>query len=180
MYVCARLVYVCVYRCGFSRPYCASSIEPERGERSRTKRDRVQFTVVGWYTAGGKEDGETRRFICLVFLRGIRERAGDTWYPYRHHLIEAKQSDETNKREGMRAPSPPSSSLRCLAPSVYLGIHIPGASSSSSTSFSPSRRRSSPAPRRALLSRPPRPPSIFLFRCWEIEIPVQTSNGGGI
>lgn len=52
------------------------------------------------------KDG-TRRFICLVFLRGIRERAGDTWYPYRHHLIEAKQSDETNKREGMRAPSLP-------------------------------------------------------------------------
>lgn len=60
------------------------------------------------------KDG-TRRFICLVFLRGIRERAGDTWYPYRHyHLIEAKQSDETNKREGMRAPSPLLFPLRCL------------------------------------------------------------------
>lgn len=60
------------------------------------------------------KDG-TRRFICLVFLRGIRERASDTWYPYRHHhLIEAKQSDETNKREGMRAPSPLPSSLSPL------------------------------------------------------------------
>lgn len=49
--------------------------------------------------------GRAHRFICLVFLGGIRERADGTWYPCRHHLIEAKQSDETNKREGMRVPS---------------------------------------------------------------------------
>lgn len=35
-------------------------------------------------------------------LSGIRERVGGTWYTYKHHLIEAKQSDEANKREGMQ------------------------------------------------------------------------------
>lgn len=69
-----------------------------------------------------------------MFLRGIRERAGDTWYPYRHHLIEAKQSDETNKREGMRAPSLPF--LRCLSPLVHLAI---ASASSSSSRFHLSR-----------------------------------------
>lgn len=57
-----------------------------------------------------------RRFIRLVFLRGIRGRAEGTWYPCRHHVIEAKQSDETNKREGMRVaslllPPPPPPSI---------------------------------------------------------------------
>lgn len=72
-----------------------------------------------------------------MFLRGIRERAGDTWYPYRHHLIEAKQSDETNKREGMRAPSLPF--LRCLSPLVHLAI-VSASSSSSRFHLSRSSR----------------------------------------
>lgn len=45
---------------------------------------------------------------------GIRERVDGTWYLYRHHLIEAKQSDETNKREGMQASSLISSLLLLL------------------------------------------------------------------
>lgn len=90
--------------CDFSLLYCTNSIEL----LVRTWRREIELYSCGYRGDVVKrtKDG-TRRFICLVFLRGIRERAGDTWYPYRHHhLIEAKQSDETNKREGMRAPFP--------------------------------------------------------------------------
>jgi len=116
------------------------------------------------------KDG-TRRFICLVFLRGIRERAGDTWYPYRHHhLIEAKQSDETNKREGMRAPSlshprsPYSLPLRYRASSR---LHR-AAVSITARSCKPSR------------VPPPWPssPSVLLFRSWEIEYLCKLNEGG--
>lgn len=99
------------------------------------------------------KDG-TRRFICLVFLRGIRERAGDTWYPYRHHLIEAKQSDETNKREGMRAPSRPFFFLPTL--SLPFGVLGYSRASSSRLYRAASRISSDPYernPRCVLLSR---------------------------
>lgn len=106
-----------------------------------------------------------------MFLRGIRERAGDTWYPYRHHyLIEAKQSDETNKREGMRAPFPlrlPLPSLSPLPCSASSRLHR--------------ERRFVPLPL-LLLQTPvlPRPsPAILLFRSRKIEYLCKL-NGGGI
>lgn len=107
------------------RPHIAQVVLSEpAGRKGKRERDRERYSrgADGGWVVSRTKDG-TRRFICLVFLRGIRERAGDTWYPYRHHLIEAKQSDETNKREGMRTPSPPSSSLRCLSRSVHLAIY---------------------------------------------------------
>lgn len=102
----------CLLRiCAVSRFYIAQIVLNDSSKRGEERQSCISCGYRGDVVRRTK-DG-TRRFICLVFLRGIRKRAGDTWYPYRHHhLIEAKQSDETNKREGMRAPFPPC--LRCL------------------------------------------------------------------
>lgn len=95
--------YICTWpRVGFPPLYCTNNIE----RLVETWRREIEL-YGGRGDVARRTKDETCRFICLVFLRGIRERASDTWYPYRHHdLIEAKQSDETNKREGMRAPFP--------------------------------------------------------------------------
>lgn len=127
-----------------------------------------------------KEDEGRRacRFICLVFLRGIRERAGDTWYPYRHHLIEAKQSDETNKREGMRAPFPlafvvsplPYFVLRFFSPPVRFGHSACSYKPSSLpvATFAPSPFPTPPPSQRSSYSDPPK----IEYLC--------KLNGGGI
>lgn len=127
---------------------------------------------MGLYGCGYRQDAvrrtedRTRRFICLVFLRGIRERAGDTWYPYRHHhLIEAKQSDETNKREGMRAPFSPFALVVSPLPVTHRAVrassrlHPPRRSGHSACSYKPP---SLPVATFAL-------PRILLFRSRKIE-----------
>lgn len=57
---------------------------------------------------------QARRFICFVFLRVLENVSMVRGICIDIDLIEAKQSDETNKREGMQASSLISSLLLLL------------------------------------------------------------------